>query len=223
MLFHRNNIRIILAVVLNTALLIGTLHAQTITGKVVGVADGDTITVLQNQTQYKIRLYGIDTPEKGQDFGKRAKQFTSDLVFGKQVRVVQKDVDRYSRVVGMVFIGNVCVNQEIIRAGLGWTYNRYCKADICREWVSMEAKAKIKKTGLWAHSDPIPPWDYRRGTRSTSKTQAELGGAYHGNTGSMVFHQPGCRHFNCKNCTQAFESRAAAIQAGYRPCGMCKP
>jgi len=82
--------------------------ATEITGKVVAIADGDTITVLQNKTQYKIRLYGIDTPEKAQDFGRRAKQFTSDLVYGKHVKVVQEDIDRYGRIVGMVYVNDIC-------------------------------------------------------------------------------------------------------------------
>ena len=92
--------RTLLAVLLSFILLVCSVHAQTITGKVVGVADGDTITVLQDRTQYKIRLYGIDCPESGQDFGNRAKQFVSEMVFGQQVQVVQKDMDRYGWLVG---------------------------------------------------------------------------------------------------------------------------
>jgi hypothetical protein len=87
----------------------------------------------------------------------------------------------------------------------------------------MEAKAKSEKIGLWAHPDPIPPWDYRRGIRTTTKTKVEPRRAYHGNIRSMKFHQPSCKYFNCKNCTQVFENRAAAIKAGYQPCGICKP
>ena len=94
-----------------------TCNCPVINGKVVGVSDGDTITVLQEHIQYKTRLYGIDCPETYQDFGTRAKQFTSKLVFKKQVRVVQKDMDRYGRVVGLVFVDGICINQEIIRAG----------------------------------------------------------------------------------------------------------
>ncbi|MFO8083647.1 MAG: thermonuclease family protein [Desulfobacterales bacterium] len=149
-------------------------------------SDGDTVTVLQNQTQYKIRLYGIDTPEKGQDFGNRAKQFTSNLVFEKQVRVVSRDMISYDRMVGMIYIDNICVNEAIIRAGFAWIDHRYCKDSICREWVSIAATAKKDKTSLWAHPDPIPPWDYR-GIRSTTSTKDESSGAYHGNTRSMVF------------------------------------
>jgi micrococcal nuclease len=111
--------------------LISYSHAATeITGKVIGISDGDTITVLQNKTQYKIRLYGIDCPESHQDFGTKAKQFTSDLVYWKQVKVVQQDMDRYGRTVG----GDLCLNQEIIKNGFAWVYQRYCDTPICKDW-----------------------------------------------------------------------------------------
>ena len=226
-LFQRNiaikiTASILFLVYFNIFGLVCQAGAKTITGKVVGVADGDTITVLQGKDQFKIRLYGIDCPESGQDFGARAKKFVSEMVFGKQVQVIQKDVDRYSRVVGLVLSGNFCVNQEIIRAGLGWVYHQYCKDSICREWVELEAQARDVKIGLWSHPDPIPPWDYRRGVRSTTTTKA-VSGVYHGNTRSMVFHQSSCKHYDCKNCTKVFNSREAAIEAEYRPCGGCKP
>jgi micrococcal nuclease len=208
---------IILAILVSVSI----AQAKTITGKVVGVADGDTITVLQDRTQYKIRLYGIDTPERGQDFGKRAKQFTSGMVFGKQVQVIQKDKDRYGRVVGMVYVGNTCVNEEIVRAGLAWVYDYYCKDSVCSQWRDLENQARQSSIGLWSHPDPIPPWDYRKGDRGGAKVI--LGGKYHGNTSSHVFHKKSCKHFNCKNCTEVFDSREAAIKAGYRPCGGCKP
>jgi len=214
--------RTLLAVFLNVILVVCCLHAQTITGKVVGVADGDTITVLQDNTQYKIRFYGVDCPERGQDFDNRAKQFTSGMVFDKQVQVIQKDIDRYDRIVGMVFVGNTWVNQEIVRAGLAWVYHRYCKDNFCREWADFEAQARAAKIGLWSHPDPIPPWDYRRDVRSKTTSKA-VSGVYHGNTRSMVFHQPACKHFTCKNCTEVFSSRQAALEAGYRPCGGCNP
>ena len=213
--------KILPAVLLNILLIISIAQAQTITGKVVGVADGDTITVLEGTTQYKIRLYGIDTPEKGQDFGNRAKQFTSSKVFGQQVQVTQKDKDRYGRVVGMVYVGNTCVNQEIVKAGMAWVYNQYCNDSVCSKWRGLEKQARQSRIGLWSHPNPIPPWDFRRGDRGGTKVI--LGGNYHGNTSSHVFHKKGCKHFNCKNCTEVFNSREMAINSGYRPCGMCKP
>jgi micrococcal nuclease len=83
--------------------------------KVVKVADGDTITVLEDRAQHRIRLYGIDAPERRQDFSNRAKQFVSDLVFGKKVRIVKQDIDRYGRIVGIVYVDDVCVNEK-----MGW-------------------------------------------------------------------------------------------------------
>ncbi|WP_319408776.1 thermonuclease family protein [uncultured Desulfosarcina sp.] len=137
-----------------------------IVGKVVGVADGDTITVLQDRTQYKIRLYGIDTPESHQDFGNRAKQFTSDLVFGKQVRVVKKDIDRYGRIVGMVYVGDVCVNESLVESGMAWVYRKYCMMEICESWFDLESMAIDGDIGLWSHPNPVAPWEFRKKKRS---------------------------------------------------------
>ncbi len=191
--------------------------------KVVNVTDGDTIKVLSPENeQVKIRLYGIDTPEKAQDFGKRAKQFTSGLCYGKNVDVKKHDTDRYGRIVGTVYCGDVNINEEIIKNGYAWVYQRYCKKPFCDQWLALEKQAKAQKTGLWSHKNPIPPWDYRKGKTSASKSNS-LPGVYHGNVKSMVFHQSSCKHFNCKNCTAVFDIRQRAIESGYRPCGNCKP
>jgi micrococcal nuclease len=106
--------------------------------------------------QHKIRLYGIDAPEGGQDAGNRAKKFVSDLVFGKQVRVVQMDIDRYDRVV--VYVGDVNVNEALVKNGLAWVCQRYCKISICSSWLSLEVQARAAKTGLWSHPNPVAPW-----------------------------------------------------------------
>jgi len=134
-------------------------------GKVIGVADGDTITVLHNKHPEKIRLYGIDCPEKRQPFGKRAKQFTSELVFGKVVEVEPVTVDRYGRTVAFVQVENVLVNEELIREGLGWVYVRYCKLPLCAKWQGLQLAAQNEKRGLWGHTGEIPPWEYRRQSR----------------------------------------------------------
>ena len=126
-------------------------------GKVIGVADGDTITVLRDKTPQKIRLYGIDCPEKRQPFGKRAKQFTSDLVFGKVVDIEPIAIDRYGRTVAFVRVGSVNVNEELIKEGLAWVYLRYCKLPSCVEWQSLELAAQIEKKGLWGSSGEVPP------------------------------------------------------------------
>ena len=134
-------------------------------GKVVGVADGDTITVLRDKEQVRIRLYGIDTPEKGQAFGKKAKQFTSRMVFGKVVEVHQMDTDRYGRTVALVSVDKQLLNKELVKAGLAWVYDRYCSEPICESWRNFQLRAKIDKRGLWADSNPIPPWEFRRKKR----------------------------------------------------------
>ena len=130
-------------------------------GKVVGVADGDTITVLRDKHPEKIRFYGIDCPEKRQSFGKKAKQFTSQLVFGKLVDVEPVAIDRYGRTVAFVQVESVLVNEELIKEGLGWVYIRYCKLPLCAEWENLQLAAQAQKRGLWGSSGEVPPWEYR--------------------------------------------------------------
>jgi micrococcal nuclease len=131
-------------------------------GKVVGVIDGDSITVLHDGRGEEIRLWGIDCPEKRQAYGTRAKQATSALVFGKIAEVEPLDVDRYGRAVALVTVGGTLVNQELIRQGLAWVYTRYCKRPDCSKWKRLEAEARAARRGLWADSHPVPPWEFRR-------------------------------------------------------------
>ena len=105
--------------------------AWTWSGKVVGVADGDTITVLGARKQVRIRLYGIDTPEKGQAFGKKAKRFTSKMVFGKVVELEVMDTDRYERTVALVAVNNRILNEALLKAGYAWVYYQYCHEMVC--------------------------------------------------------------------------------------------
>ena len=132
-------------------------------GKVVSVTDGDTIKVLkQDSTQVKIRLYGIDTPEKGQPFGNSAKRFTADLVAGKQVEIEEVTTDRYGRTVGIVNVGELVVNKEIVRSGYAWVYRRYCDQEFCSDWTELERIARDTKFGLWKDRNPMPPWEWRK-------------------------------------------------------------
>jgi len=196
----------------------------TIHGKVVSVADGDTITILdEGKQQTKIRLYGIDTPEKAQAFGKKAKKFTASLTAGKQAKVEVYDTDRYGRSVGVVLVNGTNVNEEIIKNGYAWQYQKYCKASFCDDWLKLEEHARSFAFGLWADSNPQPPWDWRKGKKTSSKTPKAVTGSFHGNVKSHVFHTPSCKHFACKNCVKGFKSRADAVNAGYQPCRMCKP
>jgi len=136
-----------------------SVFSQDLRGKVVSVADGDTITVLDSsKRQHKISLYGIDCPENRQSFGNQAKKAASKLAYGKTVDVNVLDVDRYGKV-GLVFHNNVNINEEMIKQGYAWVYTKYCKIQICGNWESLEANARSARIGLW--SDPKPPWEYR--------------------------------------------------------------
>jgi endonuclease YncB( thermonuclease family) len=213
-------------ILFSTLLLPSTTLSATIQGKVIKVADGDTITILNNHNQQtKIRLYGIDTPEKSQAYGKKAKKFTASLTAGKTVKVKVYDTDRYGRSVGVVFVGGTNVNEEIIRNGYAWQYRKYCKLSFCSDWLRIEKQARDRGIGLWADNNPVAPWEYRRAKRngSSSKSSNVIGGSgiYHGNAKSHVFHDSGCRYYNCKNCTVVFKSANDAVRAGYRAHKQC--
>ena len=153
-------------------------------GRVVKVADGDTITILSpvgrvapnaphgcmagaapradRPTQHKIRLHGIDAPEKSQAFGQKAKQYLSSLVFGKDVIVKVRDTDRYGRTVGKVFIDGRDINLEMLKAGYAWHYKHYDKSP---DYAAAESEARAAKRGLWSDPHPINPYDFRKTKR----------------------------------------------------------
>lgn len=139
-------------------------YADEITGEVTAVSDGDTIKVLSSNTIYKIRLTGIDCPEKSQDFGMKAKQFTSNLAFGKTVRVNFQKRDRYGRILGTVFLPDgTNLNEAILANGYAWWYQKYSPAD--GKLSQLEAKAKGNNEGLWSQPNPQAPWNYRKSKR----------------------------------------------------------
>jgi endonuclease YncB( thermonuclease family) len=138
--------------------------AYDLSGRVVKVTDGDTITILDaNQTQHKIRLHGIDTPEYRQPYSRAATKALSDLVAGEGVAVDVKDTDRYGRTVGVVYKGNVNVNLEMVKSGYAWWYKKYAPFD--DDLREAEERARTDKLGLWADPDPVPPWEWRQGAR----------------------------------------------------------
>ena len=146
-------------------LLLGTpLEAADYTGRVVGVIDGDTIEVLNSHHAERIRLSGIDCPEKGQAFGQRAKQAASALVFGKKVTIQTHGYDKYKRTLGDVFLSDGRnLNQELVRQGFCWWYRKYAPGDTVLEGLENEAREAGK--GLWADPQPVPPWEWRKRSR----------------------------------------------------------
>lgn len=157
----------LVAVVL--ALVAITASADTITGRVVGIADGDTLTLLDAaNTQYKIRLSGIDSPEKGQPFGQVCKRSLSDLAYDRVAVVESTKLDRYGRVIGKVLVNNQDVNLEQVRRGCGWHYKKYQDEQILDDrlsYNSAEESAKSRKVGLWTDHEPVPPWEWRKARR----------------------------------------------------------
>lgn len=141
------------------ALLSFSLVLFSFRGKVVGVSDGDTITVLkQDNSTVRVRLSAIDCPETGQDFGAKARAATSQLCFGKSVDVDSSGTDQYGRVLGFVYVDGLCINKELLRLGLAWHYKRY---DSSQELANLEATARKEGKGLWSQQNPVSPWNYR--------------------------------------------------------------
>jgi endonuclease YncB( thermonuclease family) len=148
-------------------------HADTLTGRVVRVTDGDTIMILDaGNAQHKIRLTGIDAPERGQAYGTKSKEHLSDSVAGKFVVVEYEKRDRYEWILGKVLLSGDDVNLEQVRAGLAWHYKKYqgeqTVADRVR-YSDAEMDARRHERGLWGDPSPVPPWDYRKAQREQKK------------------------------------------------------
>ena len=158
-------------------LLLLPVLAHAFDGRVVGIADGDTLTVIDAQhQQYKIRLMGIDAPEKAQPFGQKSKSNLSALAFNRDVEIVGNKKDRYGRLIAKVMVADancntpncpktIDANLEQIKAGLAWWYRHYAKEQSPRDredYEVAEFNAKARRAGLWGHKLPIPPWEFRR-------------------------------------------------------------
>lgn len=157
------------------------LAGDVIQGRVVSVSDGDTITVLDaDHQQYKIRLSGIDAPEKAQPFGQRSKENLSGLVFGRDVTVEWRKKDRYGRTVGKVMVAEPACRESTclktvdachaqIVAGMAWWYRQYAREQEpgdANRYEQSELDARARRIGLWSDPVPTPPWDWRKAKKS---------------------------------------------------------
>ncbi len=139
--------------------------AVSFSARVVGITDGDTLTVLDEQNQqHTIRLAEIDAPERRQPWGDRSRQHLSELTFGKTVSIQQTDTDRYGRTVARVFADGEDINRAMVRDGDAWVYREYLTDQTL---LATEARARQARSGLWSLSDSetVPPWQWRRGAR----------------------------------------------------------
>lgn len=210
-------------------------QTQKLTGKVVAISDGDTLTVLDgNRTQHKIRLSGIDAPEKAQAFGEASKKNLSALVFGKLVSVEYSKRDRYGRTVGRVLVENTDICLEQLKAGLAWHYTKYEAEQPPAEreqYKKAEAEARAAKQGLWRDPSPVAPWNFRHPNESTSRegntspqeNKAEAG-EVRGNKKSRIFHTPECKDYDriAPENRVIFKTEAEATKAGFRKARNCE-
>ncbi|MCJ8330932.1 MAG: thermonuclease family protein [Lentisphaeria bacterium] len=192
-------------------------------GKVVRVIDGDTIVVLVDKKEIKVRLYGIDAPEKGQPFGTQAKKTLSDLIFGKEVHCVQTDVDFFGRSICKVFLSELLeldggdMNLNMLSSGMAWHYKKYSK-DPTYARAEQIAREEIK-AGLWADKNPVAPWDWRKNKKGKSKAKSKgsdkVGLNYWLNTDGNIRHKESCRWFK-----KTKQGRMSKPDEG-KPCKVC--
>lgn len=136
------------------------LSAHTLRGKIIRVSDGDTVVLLDStNTQYRIRLDGIDCPEKGQPFGRKATDFVKELTTGKEIIVKWEKKDRYKRILGVVYADGVNVNKELLKNGLAWHYKHFNQD---KELAELEQQARDKKLNIWSEKNPIEPYQWRK-------------------------------------------------------------
>jgi endonuclease YncB( thermonuclease family) len=212
---------LVLLLALSSAAVAATI--QSFEGRVVGVADGDTVTVLDsNHLQHKIRLAGIDAPEKGQPFGDRSRQSLARAVLGKDVKVVWSKQDRYGRLVGTVWVapvgtgctGGACpktldVNLAQLTVGLAWHFKKYENEQSPQErgqYAFAEEEARAKKAGLWSEPDPIPPWQWRSGPKDGPVKKSKSG----------ICHAPESPSYASVKNFEAFPTLEACLASGGR-------
>lgn len=150
----RRSLQLILLVFLFT-----DCSTASVKGTVVKVVDGDTFTILtEGKKQVKVRLHGIDAPEKGQDFANVSKQHLADLIQGEIVQINVQKKDRYGRVVAIAYVDKVNINEEMLTEGLAWHYKSY---DNNPKWAELESLARKNRKGIWSLPAPTAPWKFR--------------------------------------------------------------
>jgi len=148
-------------------------QSQRLTGEVVRIADGDTFTLLDtSKKQIKVRFYGIDCPEKGQDFYQVAKDFVSEHCFRKQVQLDVKHIDRYGRTVAVVYINGMDLNLALLRAGLAWHYLSFDKS---KEYADAQRSAQERQLKIWSIRTAIAPWEFRKQQKKQRNSPSQQG------------------------------------------------
>ena len=172
-----------------------------------------------------VRLAGIDSPEINQSFGERAREATSGMVLWEDVSVTPTAVEK-DLVLGLVYINNKSLNEDLLKKGFAWVYKEICNMDVCEKWVEYEQEARSRKIGLWRKSKPMSPWDFRKKIISTVREKEKrkpkgIEIIYSRDYKKDIFHKYGCEDFNCRSCYTV--TRKEALARGCKPCEKCNP
>jgi micrococcal nuclease len=177
---------------------------------VIGISDGDAITVLNNKTPIKIRLNGIDAPEKTQDFGSKAKQFVSSLAYKKEVTVIEFSKDKYRRLIADIILPDGRnLNHELVRNGYAWWYRKFVPKDMVLK--QLESEARSKKIGLWQMPNPIAPWDFNSGAYLKLSTDAPIK-----KSKSNICHKPGSKYYHKTLNFESYKTLEECLKSGGR-------
>ena len=199
----------------------GHCSAAELSGRVIGIADGDTFTLLTtDKQQIKIRLAEIDAPENGQPYGNKSKQALSTLIFGKDARVVVQTKDRYGRTVGRPYVGGLDVCAEMVRMGAAWAYREYL---LDKSLLTLESDARAAERGVWGLSEAknMPPWQWRReGNQEAAPEGCNIKGNIN-SKGDRIYHAPGSSSYGSTKIDESkgerwFCSEAEARAEGWR-------
>ena len=211
--------RTIWTVGFGVCLAVSQISAHEMSGVVVSIHDGDTITVLNaEKKQHKVRLEGIDAPEERQAFGTRAKEALGKKLHEQQVRVQWESLDKYGRILGHVYLGDRNINQELVEEGWAWHFVKYSDDQKLSE---AERTARRNRLGLWSGNAPLPPWDFRDLPELAEKNveqPPQAGTVFVTKTGTK-YHRAGCRHLTDSARALPF----ADAKRSFEPCKICKP
>jgi micrococcal nuclease len=231
--FHRrtgmSGLRAAFVLILSCFALATPSQAERFTGKIVSVTDGDTIIVLHDGNEEVIRLNGIDCPEKGQAYGKKAKKFTSDKALNEIISVESTEVDRDGRTLGDVYLADgTSLNRELVHEGLAWWFFKTSEDETLK---TLEMAAREEKRGLWRDPIPMPPWVFRKIQHKQVPEISDFqypgtieSSALLGNKTSKVYRHAGCKKFHTmlsqKNVIP-LDTIQSAKEAGYHEASDC--
>lgn len=191
----------------------GLAQAAEFTARVIAVLDGDTVLIKRANGLVKIRMAEIDAPEKAQTFGETSKRSLSGMVLGKQVDVVSQAIDQYGRMVAHLSVDGLDVNAEQIRRGMAWEYSHFHGN---RELVALQEEARLAPRGLWALSDPMPPWEWRKlHPNADDKSHHAVISASAANEADSLGSSCGSKK-HCSEMTSCEEAKHYLTQCGIR-------